>query len=236
MSRFYFSRSTKGFYSSLVSGVRTLTTVDPSWTPPMKLVPDPAWEPPTKMIPDPAWVAPDDQPDAIAPEIEVIDSDAVRPEIEVPDFDAVGPIVTIPNPDCKIPADAVEITPEQHVAMLVGEQAGQIIDADQDGHPILKKKPKVKPNAKGLKHLRRAVTAHLDDLAEDWGFDSILDAVSYAFSDDPESRQRAQALSAYRDQCRAATKPRYAAMLAETETIPEGDAFIASLPPAPTLP
>jgi hypothetical protein len=211
MSHLYFSPSTKGFYSSLVSGVRFLTTVDPAWTPPLKV------------IQDPDWVAPEDQPDA------------PHPLMEVPDYDAVGPMVTIPNPDCKIPADAVEITEEQQAVLLLGEQAGQMIDADADGHPVLVARPKPTPTPAMIAHLRFAVQSKLDDLALSCGFDSMGDAVSYIHSEDPDAQQKARTLSAYRDACRAFTGPEYADMLASNKDIPEVDAFIASLPAVPVL-
>jgi hypothetical protein len=36
-----------------------------------------------------------------------------------------------------IPHDAVEITAEEHCALLVGQSAGQLIVADENGRPIL---------------------------------------------------------------------------------------------------
>lgn len=36
-----------------------------------------------------------------------------------------------------IPSDAVEITPEQHAALLQGQSEGKIITADENGFPIL---------------------------------------------------------------------------------------------------
>lgn len=36
-----------------------------------------------------------------------------------------------------IPEDAVEITAEQHAALLEGQSQGKIISADENGHPIL---------------------------------------------------------------------------------------------------
>ncbi|MCG9100463.1 DUF4376 domain-containing protein [Laribacter hongkongensis] len=40
-----------------------------------------------------------------------------------------------------IPADAVEITSEQHAALLSGQSAGQLITADENGYPILADPP-----------------------------------------------------------------------------------------------
>lgn len=42
-----------------------------------------------------------------------------------------------------IPADAVEITAEQHAALLAGQSAGQLIMADEQGRPILADLPPV---------------------------------------------------------------------------------------------
>jgi hypothetical protein len=36
-----------------------------------------------------------------------------------------------------IPKDAVEITADEHAALLAGQSAGKLITADKNGHPIL---------------------------------------------------------------------------------------------------
>ncbi|WP_275662172.1 DUF4376 domain-containing protein [Laribacter hongkongensis] len=40
-----------------------------------------------------------------------------------------------------IPADAVEITAEQHTELLAGQSAGQLINADESGYPVLADPP-----------------------------------------------------------------------------------------------
>jgi hypothetical protein len=45
------------------------------------------------------------------------------------------------NPDTKIPADAVEITAEEHAALLQGQSQGQRIGADGEGRPVLQAPP-----------------------------------------------------------------------------------------------
>jgi hypothetical protein len=40
-----------------------------------------------------------------------------------------------PNPECKIPADAVEITVDQHQALLNEQAAGKVITAGAGGQP-----------------------------------------------------------------------------------------------------
>lgn len=44
-----------------------------------------------------------------------------------------------------IPADAVEITAEQHAALLEGQSTGKVIAADANGNPVLQDPPKPTP-------------------------------------------------------------------------------------------
>ncbi|MGE8357653.1 MAG: tail fiber assembly protein [Microvirgula sp.] len=46
-----------------------------------------------------------------------------------------------------IPADAVEITHDEHAALLAGQSAGQRIEADEHGHPVLRDAPGPDDNA-----------------------------------------------------------------------------------------
>lgn len=53
-----------------------------------------------------------------------------------------------------IPNDAVEITREEHAALIAGEAAGQFIAADDDGRPTLQDRPK--PTAEALTASKRS--------------------------------------------------------------------------------
>lgn len=108
----FYSKATGGFYSEGIHGARKLT------------VPQPGWEHPTAEVPDPAWDA-DAHPDE------------PHPTITIPDPNVTPPTVEVDNPDCKIPADAVEITAEDHALLLAGQSAGKRITADADGRPVL---------------------------------------------------------------------------------------------------
>lgn len=44
-----------------------------------------------------------------------------------------------------IPADAVEITTEEHAALLQGQSEGKVITADENGYPILQDPPQPTP-------------------------------------------------------------------------------------------
>lgn len=46
-----------------------------------------------------------------------------------------------------IPADAVEITTEEHAALLAGQGQGKLITADGDGRPVLQDQPPITGNA-----------------------------------------------------------------------------------------
>lgn len=60
-----------------------------------------------------------------------------------------------------IPADAVEITPEQHAALLQGQSEGKVITADENGYPILQDPPQPTPE-----QLAATVRAERDRLIE----------------------------------------------------------------------
>jgi hypothetical protein len=60
-----------------------------------------------------------------------------------PDDIATVPMIEIDNPDSKIPADAVEITADEHAALLAGQSAGQMIGTDQAGKSVLQDRPAV---------------------------------------------------------------------------------------------
>ncbi|MCP1290946.1 phage tail assembly chaperone [Chromobacterium sp. S0633] len=108
----YFAGSSGGFYDSAIHGALMLAVVDPSWTRP------------TIKEPDPNWVQLAD------------DSEATAPMIDVPDMSVTAPTITTSNPACQIPADAVEITAEQHAELMAAQSAGKIITSGANGNPI----------------------------------------------------------------------------------------------------
>lgn len=58
-----------------------------------------------------------------------------------------------------IPADAIKITTAEHATLLAGQSAGQRIEADEHGHPVLRDAPGPDDNA-----LADAARARRDDL------------------------------------------------------------------------
>lgn len=60
-----------------------------------------------------------------------------------------------------IPADAIEITDEQHAALLNGQSIGKVIAADAAGHPVLVDPPPAPPP--DHEALRRAAYREVSD-------------------------------------------------------------------------
>lgn len=57
-----------------------------------------------------------------------------------------------------IPADAVEITTEEHAALMEGQSQGRLIQADENGYPILAEQPLPTPEQILVKQLAEAQT------------------------------------------------------------------------------
>lgn len=78
-----------------------------------------------------------------------------------------------------IPADAVEVSTELYTTLLIGQSAGKIIAADNQGFPFLQDSPQ--PTlADAVRGYINAVQIHMDTAARDLGYDDIKSAVTYA--------------------------------------------------------
>lgn len=90
-----------------------------------------------------------------------------------------------------IPEDAVEITSEQHAALLEGQSQGKIISADENGYPILIDPPP--PTTEQIiAGFVSAIQQHLDDFAKTRGYDGIMSACTYATSTVPKFKTEGQ--------------------------------------------
>lgn len=119
----YFSASKNAFYDTVIHGELTLKQVDPDWERSTKEVELAVGE-------------------SITVDGQVYSNETDAPLcVTVPDMSAEPDMVEVANPDCKIPADAVAITSEQHQALLTGQANGQLIQANDDGVPILADPP-----------------------------------------------------------------------------------------------
>lgn len=157
----------------------------------------------------------------------------VRPEIDgQPDLDAVPETITIDNPDCKIPADAVEIIAEHHAALLAGQSEGKVITADANGYPVLQDPPPP-TQAEIAAAFTAAIQQRLDDFARTRNYDSILSACTYATSTVAKFKTEGQACVNLRDATWAAAYQILADVQAGDRPMPTSIADIeADLPAA----
>lgn len=131
-----YSKSTSGFYSEDIHGSRTLIILDPAWVHPQIEVPDPSFDP------------------AAHPEGTPV------PMVLAPDPAAIPITLTVANPDCKIPADAVEITEAEHIALLEAQSTGKLIEGDATGQPVA-----IDPPALSLADTKAASLKEIDAAA-----------------------------------------------------------------------
>lgn len=129
-----------------------------------------------------------------------------------------------------MPADVVQITKNDHVALLLGQSLGKHIVADENNQPVLADPPA--PAKKQLiAALKEVVLAHFDAAAKAAGYDNMIDACSYA--DEAvvlKFRAEARALRAWRSQARDAFQTIIASVKAGTRAAPTASELIAELP------
>lgn len=115
----YYAPSTRGFYDPNEHGPR------------MRAVPDPSWVRPTAdLVLRPGESVTDATGATLTNE-----TGAEQTAAAVPDWSAEPPVVYEPNPDTQIPADAVEISDEEHLRLLREEARGLVIQPDRFGVP-----------------------------------------------------------------------------------------------------
>lgn len=129
-----------------------------------------------------------------------------------------------------IPADAVEITKDEHAALLEGQSEGKIIAVDTNGHPVLQDTPP--PTIEQIvAGITNAVQAHMDTAAHDRGYDDIKSAVTYADEPAvPKFQAEGQAFRAWRSMCWAKCYELLDEFQAGTRPLMTADEVIAALP------
>ena len=128
-----------------------------------------------------------------------------------------------------IPSDAVEISAEDHAALLEGQSQGKIISADKNGKPVLKDPPPPIPE-QIIAQYTGAVQQHLDTFARTRNYDGILSAATYATSAVPKFKAEGQYAVEARDATWAKCYEVLAAVEAGTRPMPTLDELLAELP------
>jgi len=130
-----------------------------------------------------------------------------------------------------IPADAVEITAEEHAALLGAQSNGQQIGADETGYPVaIAVVPPEPTYAEIVAGMTAAIQAHLDATAKQYGYDDIKSAVTYADEPAvPKFQQEGQALRQWRSHVWAVAYEEMA-LHQEGDPVPTGEQLIEKLP------
>lgn len=121
---YYFDAETAGFYHSDIHGPRRISIADPAWVRPLitvELQPGQSYDTGASVVENTA--------------------EAVMALESVPDWTAQPDMIEVDNPDCLIPSGAVEISAEEHAALLEGQASGKRIVAGADGLPELADQP-----------------------------------------------------------------------------------------------
>ena len=128
-----------------------------------------------------------------------------------------------------IPADAVEITTEEHAALLEGQGQGKRIAADADGRPVLQDPPPPTPG-QIIAGFTVAVQQCLDAFAQTRNYDGILSAATYATSTVPKFQVEGQYAVEARDTTWAACYTILEAVQGGERVMPTLDELLAELP------
>ena len=128
-----------------------------------------------------------------------------------------------------IPADAVEITNEEHRELIEGQSQGKIISADKNGKPALKDPPPPTPE-QIIAQYDAAVQQRLDDFAKTRNYTNIMSAATYATSTVPKFKAEGQYAVEARDATWAKCYEVLAAGEARSRPIPTLSELLAELP------
>lgn len=127
-----------------------------------------------------------------------------------------------------IPADAVEISHDQYLALLVGQTTGKRIVADDAGHPCLTGYP-AKSSTEIIADYEAALDAHLDMVAQQHRYN---DRLTFALRSGYPNPWQADGIKfgTWMDSCNAQAFALLESVLAGETELPSKEDFIASLP------
>lgn len=207
MSKVFYSAANGGFYEEHVHGFRQVDVADPAWVRPVITV----------------TLAPGETFGART-------NTGKKPLVikDVPDMDAVAPQIRVDNPDCKIPADAVEVTDAYRWELVNAQVTGKVIVANADGFPVMQDPPP--PSGAELIALyEKALDRHLDHVAQASRYDNRFTFALRAGFPGPYHDEAAR-FASWMDECNQAAFALLESVTAGEAELPTLDAFLASLP------
>lgn len=129
-----------------------------------------------------------------------------------------------------IPKDAVEISKDLWNSLLDQQANGKSIKADKSGKPIAVDRPK-KTKDEIISTYQKVAQLNLDSVAQSWGYESMIMALSYINSTNKQYKAEAKILNEWRDNYWAA------AYTITDGSVPDTvEDFMAMLPEAPIKP
>ena len=128
-----------------------------------------------------------------------------------------------------IPADAIEITKEEHAALMEGQSQGKLIQADANGRPVLVNPPPPTPE-QIIAQYTAGVQQHLDTFAHTRNYEGILSAATYATSTVSKFKVEGQYAVEARDATWAKCYEVLASVEAGSRPMPTLDEMLAELP------
>lgn len=141
-----------------------------------------------------------------------------------------------------IPVDAVEITAEDHSAILSGQSSGKVISSNAEGFPVLVDPPGPTADQAAAQYTAAAQCV-LDDLAWSWGYGDAAGKgcadrlVSYVGDPEPQFNADAIAFRAWRSEFwKAAAAIKVSVSKADAPKPSTVDEFLALLPTPPAKP
>ena len=128
-----------------------------------------------------------------------------------------------------MPADVVEISADEHAALLAGQSSGKMVGAGEGGRPVLVDPPPPTPE-QVIARMSAAVQQHLDTKARERNYDGILSLCSYATSLNAKFAAEGQAGVEWRDAVWVKCYEVLAAVEAGLREPPTVEQLIAELP------